>query len=89
MLKIISIIFGLVPSHVIDKVFSIIIIGNGFALCTKLLYFVVFIVVFTTCSTTFSLGTIKKELALLLNNLLPSSILNLRMRFPTTISFYL
>jgi hypothetical protein len=24
-----------------------------------------------------------------LNNLLPSSILNLRMRFPTTISFYL
>lgn len=88
LLSLISTILGLMSNLIAGEVFVIKFLSNPLYLYNKLLLLVL-LWVFTFYSTMFALETILEELALLLDNLLSLSIINLKIRSSTLIFIHL
>jgi choline-glycine betaine transporter len=88
LLSLISTILGLMSNLIAGEVFVIKLLSNPLYLYNKLLLLVL-LWVFTFYSTVFALEAILEELALLLDNLLSLSIINLKIRSSTLIFLHL
>jgi hypothetical protein len=86
LLKHAYVIIGLISNFVTHKIFFIKFLGKTYAFYNKLILLVIFLMGLCQLLNHIYLTTIKEELALFMDNLLSSFILNFRMRSLTLIS---